>query len=146
MSQLTAMLCTIAVEVPVCVVLAFLLGVFAPPAAALRSIASSPGSASESEIHRAVQVALRVRFARLVVTSAGMSALTHPLLWNAALWWYSQGWSPTTGLWTLEALVTLAEAALLRLGAAVPWRQALLLSIAANAASVAVGICLTWQR
>lgn len=76
---------------------------------------------------------LHAGFAAAVAT-----AVTHPQLWTAALWAY-----PKFGFWpsiiTLEAMVVLVEGGLICWMARLSLRHALLVSLAANAASFAAG-------
>ena len=78
--------------------------------------------------------ALHVGLAAAVAT-----AVTHPQLWEAALWAY-----PRFGFWpsviVLEALVVLVEALLIAWMAALALHRALIVSLAANIASCAAGL------
>jgi hypothetical protein len=91
-----------------------------------------------------------VRFARwpcrgplyAAAASALATALTHPLLWALALWAYDRmpAWQALLGL---EALVVLAEAVPIAWIARLRWRQAILVSLLANAASFLSGLLIT---
>ncbi len=76
---------------------------------------------------------LHVGFAAAVAT-----AVTHPQFWNAALWAF-----PRFGFWpsvlTLEAAVILVEGCLIGWMARLSLRHALMVSLAANSASFAMG-------
>lgn len=71
--------------------------------------------------------------------SAVATAVTHPQLWEAAYWTY-----PMFGFWpsmiVLEAIVVLAEGGLICWMAGLSLRRAMLVSLAANAASCAAGM------
>jgi len=77
--------------------------------------------------------AVHAGFAAAVAT-----AVTHPQLWTAALWAY-----PRFGYWpsviVLEAIVVLVEGGLIGWMVRLSLRRALLISLAANAASCAAG-------
>lgn len=75
------------------------------------------------------------------IAAAVATAATHPQLWALALHLYPRfGYLP--GLGVAEVLVVLAEAVVLAWGAGLSPRHALALSLAANAASSAVGLLL----
>lgn len=71
--------------------------------------------------------------------SAVATAVTHPQLWAAAQWAY-----PRFGFWPsvagLEALVVLAEGALIAWMAALAFHRATLISLLANSASCLAGL------
>jgi hypothetical protein len=73
------------------------------------------------------------------LAAAVATAVTHPQLWEAAMWAY-----PRFGYWpsivALEALVVVAEALLIQWMAKLALHRALAVSLAANAASCAVGL------
>jgi hypothetical protein len=75
------------------------------------------------------------------LASAVATAVTHPQLWEAALWAF-----PRYGVWpatmVLEAAVILVEAALIAWMAKLALRHALVVSVAANVASCAAGFLL----
>lgn len=73
------------------------------------------------------------------IAAAGLlpSLLTHPLAWQA--WSRLSPYDYASGVTLIEAGVWLAEAALLKILLQLQWRQALLLSLAANAASFMLG-------
>ena len=81
------------------------------------------------------------------IIAAGMlpSLLTHPLAWHAAAALPVAGYA--RGVLVIEAVVVLAETVLLRLllqrtRGRLPWREAFLLALIANAASFTVGALL----
>lgn len=81
----------------------------------------------------AVTVASRWRVAAVAV---GINLLTHPLLW-----WVLSGSGPAPLTFAVaEAMVCLVEAALLVAGLRVRWPVAGAAAVAANAASVLVGV------
>ena len=81
--------------------------------------------------------ALHVGLAAAVAT-----AVTHPQLWDAALWAYPRfGYGPS--LLVLEVLVVLAEALLIAWMARLRWSHALVVSLAANSASCAAGLLMS---
>jgi hypothetical protein len=107
-TQTTALLLTLAIEVPI--------------VAGLSIASRLPGR--------------EVR--RLVVTAVGASLLTHPLLWLADDALRSTlSWSPRIAL--LEVAVTLVETAAYAVAGGAGWGRGLLLSAAANAASLGAG-------
>ena len=78
--------------------------------------------------------ALHAGFAAAVAT-----AVTHPQLWAAAEWAYPRfGYWPSVG--GLEAAVVLVEGGLIAWMASLPLHRAMLVSLAANAASCAAGL------
>ncbi len=76
-------------------------------------------------------------FAALAIMVA--TAITHPLLWNAALWLYDRA-SFAAGAIIAETAVVLAEAAIIAWIARLSPRHALVVSVLGNAASVAAGL------
>lgn len=76
------------------------------------------------------------------LAAAAATAITHPQLWAAAFWAY-----PRFDYWpsviTLEAGVILAEGVLIAWMAALRIDRAMLVSLAANSASVLCGLWLT---
>jgi len=78
--------------------------------------------------------ALHVGLAAAVAT-----AVTHPQLWEAALWAYPR-YEYWPSLLALEALVVLAEALLIAWMAKFALHRALVVSLAANIASCAAGL------
>jgi hypothetical protein len=77
--------------------------------------------------------AVHAGFAAAVAT-----AVTHPQLWAAALWAYPQfGYWPSAIV--LETIVVLVEGGLIGWMARLSLRRAMLISLAANAASCAAG-------
>ncbi|HSI85724.1 MAG: hypothetical protein ACAI35_02580 [Candidatus Methylacidiphilales bacterium] len=138
MTQFSALFLTTAVEVPVALVFALGMGVFAPPAA-MADLDSEPGSEERVKVYDAVKGELRRRFWKLLFTASLMSFVTHPFLWNGVLWWIDRGWDYTTGVVLMEILVMLVEAAMLRTGVPLGWSQALIISFAANGASWGTG-------
>lgn len=95
-------------------------------------------------VEAAVAALLAQRFKansrRAALAAAGGSALTHPVLWNAAYWLYPalKGFA----IPLLEVVVILAESAGYRLIATPRWRSALVLSAFSNAASWLTGVVL----
>lgn len=75
----------------------------------------------------------------VAAASAVATAVTHPQLWAAALWAF-----PRFGYWpsalTLEAVVALVEGGLICWMAHMRLSQAMLVSLAANAGSMLVGL------
>lgn len=75
----------------------------------------------------------------VAVAAAVATAVTHPQLWEAALWAY-----PRFGYWpsvaALETVVVLVEALLIAWMAQLRIHRALTLSLAANIASCAMGL------
>ena len=73
------------------------------------------------------------------LAAAVATAVTHPQLWDAALWAY-----PRYGYWpsviALEAAVVAVEALLIAWMAALALHRALVVSLAANIASCAAGL------
>ncbi len=67
------------------------------------------------------------------------TALTHPLLWPAALWLYERA-GFAAGAIIAETAVVLAEAAIIARIAHLSPRHALVVSVLGNAASVAAGL------
>jgi hypothetical protein len=83
---------------------------------------------------------LHVGLAAIVAT-----AVTHPQLWAASLWLYPcLGYEPTVVL--AEAVVIVVEAGIIGWAARMQPAQALLVSAAANVASVLVGFGLALVR
>ena len=83
---------------------------------------------------------LRVHWLRGLAAGLLASGFTHP--WA---WWVSGQLGPQDyGLWivALEIVVGLVETVILRIVLRVPWRWALALSVAANAASALAGVLL----
>jgi hypothetical protein len=76
---------------------------------------------------------------RVAAASAVATAVTHPQLWAAALWAY-QRFPPLPALLALEAIVVLVEGALIAWMARLTIRQAMLVSLIANAGSMLVGL------
>jgi len=80
--------------------------------------------------------ALHAGFAAAVAT-----AVTHPQLWSAALWAYTRfAFWPSAIV--LEGLVILAEGGLIAWMAGLTLRRAMVVSLAANAASFTAGLLL----
>lgn len=76
------------------------------------------------------------------LAAAVATAVTHPQLWSAALWAFPRyGYWPS--LFVLEALVVLAEGAMIAWMACLSLRNALLLSLATNSASCVAGILIS---
>ena len=77
--------------------------------------------------------------AHVAASSAAATAITHPQLWTAALWAYER-YPYWPSVLTLEALVVVVE------GVAVAWMamlrldRAMLVSLAANSGSLALGL------
>ncbi|MGA7710781.1 MAG: hypothetical protein WCA81_02690 [Rhizomicrobium sp.] len=80
---------------------------------------------------------LHAGFAAAVAT-----AVTHPQFWSAALWAF-----PRFGFWpsvlTLEVIVILVEGCLIGWMAHLSLRHALMVSLAANSASFALGLLIS---
>jgi len=76
------------------------------------------------------------------LASGAATAITHPQLWTAALWTYER-FSYWPAILTLEALVVLSEAVLIAWMAALRLDRAFVVSFAANAASLLVGLLIT---
>lgn len=80
---------------------------------------------------------LRLAWWRAIVAGLLPSLVTHPLAWRA---WERLGPQDyLQGVLLIEAAVWLIEAVLLKMLLSLLWRQALLLSLFANAASFALG-------
>jgi hypothetical protein len=73
------------------------------------------------------------------LASAVATAVTHPQLWSAALWAYPR-FSYWPSIFVLEALVILAEGALIAWMARLAWPRAMLVSLIANSASCLAGL------
>ncbi len=81
------------------------------------------------------------RPSHVAAASAVATAVTHPQLWAAALWAY-QRFPPLSALFVLEAVVVLAEGGLIAWMAQLTIRQAMLVSLIANAGSLLFGLLL----
>jgi hypothetical protein len=77
----------------------------------------------------------------VAAASAVATAVTHPQLWTAALWAY-QRFPPLPALFALEAIVVLVEGLLIAWMARLTIRQAMLVSLIANAGSLLFGLLL----
>jgi hypothetical protein len=77
----------------------------------------------------------------VAIASAVATAATHPQLWAAALWAYRR-YPPLPALLLLEAMVILVEGGLIAWMARLRIRQAMLVSLIANAGSMLVGLLL----
>jgi hypothetical protein len=77
----------------------------------------------------------------VAAASAVATAVTHPQLWAAALWAY-QRFPPVPALLVLEAIVVLVEGVLIGWIARLTLRQAMLVSLVANAGSLLFGLWL----
>ncbi len=77
----------------------------------------------------------------VAAASAVATAVTHPQLWAAALWAYAR-FPPLPALLALEAMVVLIEGALIAWMARLTIRQAMLVSLIANAGSMLFGLLL----
>ena len=71
--------------------------------------------------------------------SAAATAITHPQLWALALWAYDR-YPYWPSVLTLEALVVLVEGALIAWMAMLRPGRAMLVSLAANSGSLALGL------
>lgn len=75
----------------------------------------------------------------VALASAVATAVTHPQLWQAALWAY-----PRFGVWrslaVLELLVVVAEGLLIAWMAALRLHRAMIVSLVANIASCLIGV------
>jgi hypothetical protein len=71
--------------------------------------------------------------------SAAATAITHPQLWALALWAYDR-YPYWPSVLTLEALVVLVEGALIAWMAMLRLDRAMLVSLAANSGSLALGL------
>ena len=102
------------------------------------------------ELPVAIGLATGLRWApgsvlRLAASALAASALTHPILWIVDPLLGPAIATPVRwGL--LESAIALVEAAVYRAGAGLPARRALAVSIAANAASFAVGLIVYASR
>lgn len=74
---------------------------------------------------------------RMLVAALLPSLLTHPFAWHA--WTLLGPHDFVAGVLLIEALVWGAEAVMLRFLMPMKWRQAILLSLVANSASVTAG-------
>lgn len=80
--------------------------------------------------------AVHAGFASVVAT-----AVTHPQMWQTAIWAYPHfGYWPTVAV--LEALVVLVEGVLIAWMAMLPLHRAMIVSLAANGASCLFGLWL----
>jgi hypothetical protein len=77
----------------------------------------------------------------VAAASAVATAVTHPQLWAAALSAYAR-FPPLPALFALEAIVVLVEGALIAWMARLAIRQAMLVSLIANAGSMLLGLLL----
>ena len=78
---------------------------------------------------------------RLLFRTEPATAVTHPHLWAAVLWLAPRfGWQPVT--YAAEAAVVLVEGLLIAWMAGMKPAQAMLVSLLANGASLAVGLLL----
>jgi len=75
----------------------------------------------------------------VAAAAAVATAVTHPQLWAAALWSYDR-FPPLPALIALEAIVVLVEGALIAWMARLTLRQAMLVSLIANAGSMLFGL------
>lgn len=88
----------------------------------------------------------RARAARVLVLVAlaavAGTALTHPVVWNGVLVLVPRvGWVVAVVVFELFAVA--GETVVYRLAARLAWRQALLVSLSANAASFGIGLMLS---
>gem|GEM_PF-1351242 len=79
-------------------------------------------------------------WSRIIAAGLLPSLLTHPFAWRAAAALPVAGYA--RGVLVIELVVVLVETVLLRLLLRCHWREAFLLALLANAASVAVGALL----
>ena len=89
-------------------------------------------------------VARQARWPRrwqVAAAAAVATAVTHPQLWAAALWAYDR-FPPLPALIVLEAVVVLVEGGLIAWMARLTIRQAMLVSLIANAGSMLFGLLL----
>lgn len=96
--------------------------------------------AIESPIVLVAAWRLRVHWLRGLAAGLLASSLTHPLAW-----WVSRQLGPQDyGVWivSLEGMICLAEAVLLKFILKISWRWALALSLVANTASALTGLLL----
>jgi len=77
--------------------------------------------------------------AHVAASSAAATAITHPQLWTAALWAYER-YPYWPSVLTLEAAVVVAEGALIAWMAMLRLDRAMLVSLAANSGSLALGL------
>jgi hypothetical protein len=96
------------------------------------AIAYALASATRWECRSALHVA---------AASAAATAITHPQLWTAALWAYEH-YPYWTSVLTLEAIVVVVEGALIAWMAMLRPGRAMLVSLAANSGSLALGLWL----
>jgi hypothetical protein len=96
------------------------------------AIAYALASATRWECRGALHVA---------AASAAATAITHPQLWTAALWAYEH-YPYWTSVLTLEAIVVVVEGALIAWMAMLRPGRAMLVSLAANSGSLALGLWL----
>lgn len=78
---------------------------------------------------------------QVAAASAVATAVTHPQLWATALWAYAR-FPPLPALLALEAIVVLVEGGLIAWIARLTIRQAMLVSLLANAGSLLFGLLL----
>ncbi len=79
--------------------------------------------------------------AHVAAGSAAATAITHPQLWAAALWAYER-YPYWPAVLTLEAIVVAVEGALIAWMAMLRLDRAMLVSLAANSGSLALGLWL----
>lgn len=86
------------------------------------------------------------RPSHVALASAAATLITHPQLWAAALWAYE--WFPFwPSVLALESLVVLIEGGLIAWIAALRIDRAMIVSLAANSASLLVGLAIVeWSE
>ena len=77
--------------------------------------------------------------AHVAAASAAATAITHPQLWTAALWAYDR-YPYWPSVLTLEAAVVVVEGALIAWMAMLRLDRAMLVSLATNSGSLALGL------